>query len=282
MNGKEKSGTSRKRASWERYVLAVLTVCAGVGLSVAGFAVVRGWERYEIETDFASLASERSSALKKVIDAQQLALVAIRGFYDGSRLVKRHEFKAFVEPLFSHAGSIQALEWVPRVRDTERAEYEAAARQDTFEDFQITERDTRGRMVRATRRDEYYPAYFVQPRRGNRVATGFDFASDPRYSEALRQARDTGEAAATRRIPLDRQMPARFGAAVFLPVYAKGPSLKTVEDRRSRIEGVVFGSLQLALIMEPHITRTHRKGIEFHVYDNSAPEGQQFLYFHPH
>ncbi len=268
---------------WKRYVPLALATCLGLGATLLFFVLASGWEKREIEDHFEHEAKERTLIITGEIKETMLLLKSVAGLYHASNEVDRGEFHQFVTPFLSSENGIGTVQWAPRVLAAERAEFVAAAKQGGLKGFQITERDSQGRMVRAARRDEYYPAYFVQPRRGNRAAPGFDFASDPRYSEALRQARDTGEAAATRRIPLDpldRQSPARFGVSVFLPVYAKGPALKTVEDRRSRIEGVVFGSLQLALIMEPHITRTHEKGIEFHVYDNSAPEGRQFLYFH--
>ena len=55
-----------------------------------------------------------------------------------------------------HACSIVAVEWVPRVADSRRQEYENAARRDGIEGFQFTELDSNGQIVPAAERERIF------------------------------------------------------------------------------------------------------------------------------
>ncbi|NQT13906.1 MAG: CHASE domain-containing protein, partial [Planctomycetes bacterium] len=167
------------------YVPVVLIVCTGAVFSMVVFAVLRGREMDKIRAEFHGAAEDRASITRNEIEFNVLMLELLRAFHLGSREVERHEFAKFVQPCFSKVRRVQAMEWVARVPDAERTEYEAAARRDGFEDFQITEKDAHGRTVRASRRGEYFPVSFIEPFHGNEAAIGFDLASEPARREAL-------------------------------------------------------------------------------------------------
>ncbi|MGB2997604.1 MAG: CHASE domain-containing protein, partial [Phycisphaerae bacterium] len=220
----------RRPRVWRRLLVAALTGCLSISLSIGGFIAVRAWEQDRLRTAFERDAKDNFSVLKRLIEENLLALELLGRFYAGSQKVERHEFQTFVKPLLLHHGCVQArdalhhgcvqaLEWIPRVRDAERAAYKEAARQEGFPDFQITERQSKGRMVRAARRDEYFPVYFVEPYKGNEIALGFDLASNPTRLEALNRSRDTGRMTATARITLVQETGRQLGVLVFLPVY---------------------------------------------------------------
>ena len=125
--------------------------------------------------------------------------------------MERQEFRKFVQPLLSQNPYIQALEWIPRIHASERTAYEKAAQLDGFPDFQITEMNAEGELIRATFHDEYFPVYFVEPFPGNKAALGFDLISNPRRKEALLQARDSNQMVATARITLVQEKGKQFG-----------------------------------------------------------------------
>ncbi|NQT15840.1 MAG: CHASE domain-containing protein, partial [Planctomycetes bacterium] len=169
---------------------------------------------------------------------------------------------------------------VARVPDAERTKYEAAARRDGFEDFQITEEDARGRMVRASRRDEYFPVSFVEPYHGNEAAVGLDLASEPARREALDRARDTGEVAASARVRLVQDTGGPFGLLVVLPIYHKGTPTDTVEDRRKNLQGFVLGVFRPTDIVEKALACLQPESIDVRLTDESAPAGKRSLHWH--
>ncbi len=195
-DGRLPSQKSRGRAR----ILFNLSLCVGLILSILAFVLVRNWERQRIHATFQRAAENRVSAIGRGIDLSLNELEALTAFFDGSKSVERDEFLAFVEPFLSHNPEVQALEWIPRVPHARRTEFENAARQDGFPDYQITDRKAQGHMVRAAQREEYFPVSYVQPYEGNESALGFDVASDPAKLEALTKSRDTGETSTTGRV----------------------------------------------------------------------------------
>jgi len=265
---------------WRRLLVAALTGCLSISLSIGGFIAVRAWEQDRLRTGFERNAKDSLSVLKGLIHEDLLALELLGSFYSGSQKVERAEFQTFVKPFLLHHGCVQALEWIPRVRDAERAAYEQAARQEGFPDFQITERQAQGRMVRAARRDEYFPVYFVAPYKGNEVALGFDLASNPTRLEALNRSRDTGKMTATARITLVQETGRQLGVLVFLPVYRKGAPTGAVQDRRANLEGFVLGVFRIGDFLKSALSRLEPHGVDVALYDKSAPVGERFLAFH--
>lgn len=265
---------------WKPRVLVVLIVCTGAVFALAVFAVLRGREMDKILAEFHGAAEDRASITRNEIEFNVLMLELLRAFHLSSREVERHEFARFVQPCFSKVRRVQAMEWVVRVPDAKRAEYEAAARRDGFEDFQITEKDAHGRMVRASRRDEYFPVSFVEPHRGNEAAVGFDLASEPARREALDRARDTGKIAASARVRLVQDTGGPFGLLVVLPIYHQGTPTDTVEDRRKNVRGFVLGVFRPTDIVEKALACLLPESIDVRLTDESAPAGKRSLYWH--
>ena len=280
MNGNGESGRLPRAVSLKRYLPVVLTICAGVGLSLVVFATARSWETRQIQADFNRAADDRASIIHRAIEDDLHVLELVHTLYGSTDIIRRHDFHQFVKPLLDDHRAIQAIEWVQRVPHVQRAEYEAAARRDSFEDFHITEGDGRGHMKRAPRRRQYLSVYFVEPHKGNEPALGFDLASDRTRLEAMERARDSGEVACTGRISLVQAEPGQFGFRVFLPVYGKGMPTDTVEHRRSSLQGFVAGVFQIADMVENSLAHLHRQGIDTYLSDESTSRDERFLHFH--
>ncbi len=260
------------------YLPAALTVCVGIALSVLAFNMVQKWQQGHLEEGFEAAAEDQASALKWSLEEDLRELEALGSFYAGSQIVERGEFREFVRSFLAHKPSVQALEWIPRVPDAQRTAYEEAARRDGFPEFQITERRTQGQMVRAARRQEYFPVYFVEPYEGNEPALGFDLASNPKRLEALTRSRDTGQMAATARITLVQEISEQFGFLVFLPIYRKEAPTDSIEDRRENLEGFVLGVFRIGDILERALAYLEPQGVDIQLYDLSAPIDERFLY----
>ncbi|MGA2035260.1 MAG: CHASE domain-containing protein, partial [Thermoguttaceae bacterium] len=164
-------------APGQGYTPPLVALIVGTAVSLAVAVGLRHWEWQRIEIELESAVHDRCAIIEKDVEEHQLVLESIRSLFMASEHVDRRAFQEFVAPSLSRLPTIQALEWIPRVRDAERAEYEEAARRDGLKGFQITEKDTRENITRAARRPDYFPVYYVEPRRGNEVAIGYDLAS---------------------------------------------------------------------------------------------------------
>ena len=212
---------------WDRHLPVLLAVCAGVGFSVAVFFVVRWWESRDIAAAFQSAAADRAFAVKNTFETEVGMLELFRAALMTDGKVEKDEFHEILMPFHSHDKSIEAVEWLPRVPDSQRQEFEAAARRNGFEGFQITEADKAGQMMPAGNRSEYFPIYFSGPRPADKGIVGYDVGSEAARLETLCQARDSGKAVASGRIDFVQDSEKAGGFLVCLPVYEKD---KPIED----------------------------------------------------
>ena len=283
----KKAADSQTHPILRRYVGLVVAVCIGGGSSAVLFAAVISWKQAKTRTDFYLASRNRTSLIKREIEANLLIVESLGSFLASSDELSRgdiqtlrREFHGFAPRLLSRHPHVQALEWIPRVPDDQRDIYEAAAREAGYADFQITDRQTQGEMVRAGRREEYFPVYFVERREGNEPAIGFDLASNAARLEAMHRARDTGQTVTTGRMVLVQETGTQFGFLVFTPVYRKDMLSETVEDRRRSLEGFGLGVFRVGDLIDSAVGYVAPVGINVRLVDMSADPGSEFLYAH--
>jgi len=232
-----------------------------------------------MQRDFQRHADDRFSALKREIESRFLLLKSLHTFYACSQKVERHEFRDFVAAFLWRHPDAQAVKWIPRIRDTGRAAYEEAVRQEGLPDFQITERDNEGRLVRAAQREEHFPVHYAEPHERNAAALGLDLASDRAWMDTLTQARDTGEMTASTHVILAQESGDRPGLLLALPVYRKGAPTPSIETRRENLDGLILGVFRVDALYDHALTYLEPQGIDTRVYDKSAPEDRRLLHF---
>ena len=174
-----------------------LPLCLAFMLVATFFIYTNAWEQDRVKLEFNRHTDQLAQRLQENFDDYILVLHSVENLYASSVPINRQQFKTFVSRWFSRHPGIRAVSWSPRILDSERANYEQAAREDGLDNFQITERSPQGQLVWAARRAEYIPVYYLESVRGNERALGFDVASDPTRREALDRARDTGQPTAT-------------------------------------------------------------------------------------
>lgn len=192
---------------------------------------------------FVAAAEQAVSRLAHEVDLTFANLRAVEGLYKGSVHVSRDEFSAFVQAL-SPRETVQSLEWIPRVFASGRAEYEEAAREDGFPDFQFREYNPEGAFVPATARPEYFPVYYLEPHHEGDGAFGLDLSSSPVGSDVLRRARDSGRKAASGRVRLSPGPEGQFGILVVEPIFAE--EALDLDARIERLEGFARGVFRIS------------------------------------
>ena len=162
---------------------------------------------------------------------------------------------------------MQALEWIPKVIDSERTLYEQNAKK-YFKDFYITERAEQGTMIRAKERKEYFPVYYVVPEKGNEAAIGFDLASNTTRKATLIQAITQRQTLATAKITLVQEKSQQSGFLVFLPLY----------DERNELLGFILGVFRVTDILTAALDSRSKNDIAIMVEDLSAEKNKQLLF----
>ena len=260
---------------------ATAVLVAGVVLSLAVFLGARLSEQAEFDAEFGRQALNRAYAVQRTIATNLQVIESVAAFYTASNDVTRDEFHGFTRPLLDHDSAIQAIEWAPRVPRSQRAQYEEAARRDGLPGFRITEKAGDGAMVEAADRDEYFPVYLAEPDHGNETAIGFDLASDPAREKALRMAAATGRMHTTGRLTLIQEASGQYGFLVFLPVYSKGAPTDSGGARRDNLRGFALGVFRAGDLIRQAMADLVPDGMDLYLLDESAPENERLLHFHP-
>jgi CHASE1-domain containing sensor protein len=249
-------------------------------LVVIFFIYTNAWEQDRIKLEFNRRTDQLAQQLKENFDNYILVLHSVENLYASSVPINRQQFKTFVSRWFSSHPGIRAVSWSPRVLDSERANYEQAAREHGLSNFQITEQSPQGQLVQATQRAEYVPVYYLESVRGNRRSLGFDAASDPTRREALNRARDTGKPTATDPLTLIQDIEREGGFVVFLPIYKPGRPQNSLQERRLNLQGYVSGAFRIRDMMTTALKGAHTEDIEIRLYDARGGEKKHLLYEH--
>ncbi|MCH7863957.1 MAG: CHASE domain-containing protein, partial [Proteobacteria bacterium] len=265
-----------------RYGLIGFMAAVGIILSYASFKVTRNWEEDRSLEHLRELTRNHGVAIEIGLLTHLDFLHSIAALYATSPFVSREEFRTFANSLLKRAPGVQALEWIPRISAGEREKYERIARADGFPDFRIKEKNAKGNMVPAGTRAEYFPVYYVEPLKGNERALGFDLASNATRRDALTKARETGKVVVSGRIKLVQETGDQFAFLAFKPIYQKNYPLHSVELRRKFLLGFALGVFRIGDVVENALAKqVGPSGLDIYVFDDSAPAGNRFLYFHP-
>ncbi|NDU92266.1 MAG: hypothetical protein G3I10_06605, partial [Ferrovum sp.] len=96
-------------------------VAAAITLMIFNF--VRKYEADLAESIFQTTALERIDLLSANIKLALEGLISLGAYYDGSSAIDRAKFQRLTRPILKDNSTIPALEWVPRVPDSKRADY---------------------------------------------------------------------------------------------------------------------------------------------------------------
>jgi PAS domain S-box-containing protein len=263
-----------------RYWLAFLVGLTGILLSLTAFFMVRELEQQRLQAEFTNQASNLGVLLEAHIMRDLQVVYSLGALYDAMGGIDRLTFRSFAQNALTRQPGIQALEWIPVVLQEQRPDYEAAARRAGFPDFQFTERNAQGELVRAAARLEYYPVYFVEPLAGNEPAVGFDLGSEAMRLQALRQARDSGKLAGSARIMLVQEKGQQAGFLAFVPIYRRQVVPATEAERRDQLVGYMLGVFRVGDMVDAGLRGLSYEGIRIELHDRSAPT-QDSLLAHP-
>jgi diguanylate cyclase (GGDEF)-like protein len=211
---------------------AVLLLAAG---SVVGAVIVYADDQSDLDRREQGLAIRAAQVAESSIGITVGQLASGSAFFEADGTISRREFSLVGNALLEQR-ILAGAAYAPRVRDSERAEFEAE------NGFPITERGSNGLPRRATRRSVYFPVTYVATRRDPGLVLGYDLAADSDRGPDLLEARDTGKAVAT---PITRLVLGGAGINIFHAVYGKSRKSDSVRARRRALVGIAVGSIKV-------------------------------------
>ncbi|MCP3870125.1 MAG: PAS domain S-box protein [Gammaproteobacteria bacterium] len=257
-----------------------LVAVIGLGLSLAALLLIQQQLEAHKMLDFEWVAHNRIRALDHGIDNSLRAMLSMRDLYAASEKVNPDEFQVFAQPLLQRHPGIQALLWVPRITDPERDEFERSQSNED-QDFGIQEAGPHFDLVPAINREEYLPVSYVAPATNRDFAVGFDLASNPTFASLLARSRESGHAAASKRIGFPgKNGGIEYGFLVSLPIFRHRPPIEALQEQDDQLQGFVIGLFRLSGLARAAIAILEPRGVEVLLLDETAAADQQFLHFY--
>ncbi|MBV1901629.1 MAG: CHASE domain-containing protein, partial [Kordiimonadaceae bacterium] len=259
----------------------------GVGLSFAalygvmvlfynGIGEVRQQEFYN---NFDREVADRTARIKQSVTAALDMLHAIEGLFGASETVSRDNFSAFSVHMFAEIRGVQAVAWVPRINQNERAFYEKQVREEGFPDFQITERDGKGELVTAGDRRQYFPVHFVGPMDTTPKVVGFDLGSNALRFAALSKALATDKVAATAPLTLVQEPDKQRGILIFNPIFKRHTAQDSQQVAGTPLLGFAAGVFRIEEMVEAaFVGLQHKSVVNVHIQDVTDKKNPTSLY----
>ncbi len=255
----------------------------GVPLLV-GFAAVTvlfwrasAWEETRLRTEFERRGVPLAHALEARLSEYQSVVGFLSSLFEASPEVTRTQFREFCQRALRKYPGIQGLEWNPLVENSERADFEAAARREGPSGFEITEQDPSGALRRAAAHAEYVQVYYLEPEEGNGSAVGFDIASDPTRLEALARARASGEPSVTSPLRLVQEAGEQSGILLVAPVFGRAGA-GVMAAATPPLRGYVVAVFRMGHVVETALRDLDHEGLEFRLLDEDSHGDKRLVY----
>ena len=215
------------------------------------------------------------AAEDRIVARLQTYLALLRGgaaLFVGSDTVQPHEFRAFVQRLRipEYYPGVQGIGFSHYVRPGEEQSYARAMRR-IYPDF---------RLWPDTPRVERHAIAFLEPLdRRNAEAIGYNMFADPVRREAMMRARDQGITALSGKVILVQEIDAekQAGFLIYTPVFDTAAIPPTVQERRARLRGFVYGPFRAGDFFTGLFGSERFPRVRFRVFDGE-PEPDNLVY----
>ena len=213
------------------------------------------------------------SAINKRLLEYETVLRGGVGFFKASSEVSRDEWQQYVEDLRIQQSfpGIQGMGFSLMMPAAEVERHIARIRAEGFPDYTVRPPGVR---------DPTSAIIYLEPFDWrNQRAFGYDMFSEPVRRTAMTLAMDTGKPALSGKIILVQETDedVQQGFLMYVPLYRKDLPVTTPEERRVAIQGFVYAPFRTRDLMQG-ILGTGQAGIEFEIYDGSAPSRETLLF----
>jgi len=248
----------------------------GVIISISAFFLVIQRLEKETKNGFLRSASDHAALIENGFDHVINFVEFYAAFFEASELITHSEFKRFSTPVLTHHSPVHGIGFAPLIVHNKKEEFERKARIEHDPNYMITEYCLEhGGLLPVKIKDEYFPIFYIYPHESNKKAVGYDLSSEKIRNEAIKLARETHETISTGRIILvqeDNIDHKIYSMLTMHPLYL---------GKDNSFSGIVSAMYHVGKGVDNTLIDLAPTGIDIWVYDRSAKDDSQFLFFHP-
>lgn len=264
----------------KKNIKLILIVIIGPIAAIISYWVTSSIEKSRLNTIFEKDAVERVNLIENSIKMTQLVTESMRNLFLVSDTISQKEFKNFLNSYNQRVKGIQAIEWVPRVKYSNKDKFIEKARRTVFSNYDIVQLDPDGSMVPVKEKNEYFPIYYLEPYKNNERSLGFDLSSNKERNKALVNAITNNRFAASERLELVQDTLSDYGIILFEPVIKHSLAYSANDKMDKDLLGVIGAVFKPKWCVLGTISVLQSGGIDIYLKDESAPPGRQLLYYY--
>ena len=250
----------------------------GLILALFSFQMVSVQQENRWANEFRNGVEKASLLLGTRVEAIRQSLMVCQALFHSNRNVTREEFKTLTRPVLQSLSFVQAIQWMPRVRARDRADFESAAALAGLAGFRIRPGRGNAEPDPELEGEAYFPVFLIEPLSGNERSLGEDPAGDPIHRAVLHAARDVGHARILHGSPGAPDLTNRSLIQVFLPVYSGGAVPVKVQDRRDRLTGFIAVVFDLKDLIHSVLSPFLLEGSSLAIVEEGANGRNRVLY----
>lgn len=265
-----------RQARIKLVALPALTITVGI---VAAFIYVSNTETNRIKQEISAYGSALNNQLLAKLLAYGDLVESVSNLVYAYPQLTFADFDRFTRLSFAEHPDLQALSWNPVVSYRDKADFETAMRKELrLPEIRITERDASGKLVPASARESYVAVRFITPLDKNRLALGYDIASDPLRLAAINEAVRRNELTASAPLRLVQESGVSSGVLLLHPVYGEDSQSAASPTGRKTPSGFAVGVFRIADMLQHQLETMLPLGLAFRLEDSGAPADNQLLY----
>lgn len=190
--------------------LCILTITAFIG-----FEFSNQREMKSVENELARNTDQLFNDISSAIYEHTESAIALKEFIEshGIENITEQSFLDYAKPKIQRHPTIQALEWIPRIKNENRSTFENET------GIKITEYSANGSRLNSSEKEIYFPIQFLWPLENNEKALGFDILGNPTVRETLSSICSPTELLVTSGIKLAQEKLSEISVVFYAPVY---------------------------------------------------------------
>lgn len=227
---------------WHSRVKQSPALPAGILLAglVAGATLFQWMDANRVASEKARLAADVTRTetwFERAIEGYEDALRGSAAYLSASGGMNPSTWRAYVRRLqvLNHYPADSSMFLVEPVNDADLPSFERRHQAASGPNFRV-HLPLDGKMER---QEQHWVLVAIEPPSGSLAAIGIDQAMEPRRRAAILAARDQGMPSLTPPVVIRRGGKIGEGLILYVPVYAGGAKVGTVEERRAAFRGLV-------------------------------------------
>ncbi len=270
----------RRDSPWfSRLTTMVLPMLLALNVVGGVFYAVAQWECSQQKAVIQAHGETLADLLKQRFIAHQEVLASLQRLIEVVPGMSYPQFEYFTRISLHDNPDIFALSFNPYVPQAQREALERLMAEKTgMTTFEIKERDSQSRLIRAADRAYYVPVGYISPLEGSRPAVGYNINSDPIRRDAIQRAMRSDKPAITAPIKLVQENRQRVGVLLLL---AASDNAATHGDRdvgNAGLMGFAVGVIKVDEMIDIATRNNRVAGLVFQVDDTQVSSGSGLLY----